>query len=136
MAPAKWKLEQGEGIYRTPYLRLPGNPLDDVLIIGAGSGSDVAIALSKQARHVDAVDIDPRILQIGVEQNPDRPYADKRVKMHTNDGRAFLESTGRKYDLVPFRAAQLADAGQRGLADPARIVPVHRRKRWRPCAST
>ena len=102
MAPAKWKLEQGEGIYRTPYLRLPGNPLDDVLIIGAGSGSDVAIALSKQARHVDAVDIDPRILQIGVEKNPDRPYADKRMKMHTNDGRAFLESTGRKYDLVLF----------------------------------
>jgi Spermine/spermidine synthase domain len=102
MAPAKWKLEQGEGTYRTPYLRLPGNPLDDVLIIGAGSGSDVAIALSKQARHVDAVEIDPRILKIGMEQNPDRPYADKRVKMHTNDGRAFLESTGRKYDLVLF----------------------------------
>ena len=102
MAPAKWKLEQGEAIYGTPYLRLPGNPLDDVLIIGAGSGSDVAIALSKQARHVDAVDIDPRILQIGMEQNPDRPYADKRVKMHTNDGRAFLESTDRKYDLVLF----------------------------------
>jgi spermidine synthase len=103
MAPAKWKLEQGEKrIYETPYLRLPGNPLDDVLIIGAGSGSDVAIALRKQARHVDAVDIDPRILEIGMEQNPDRPYADKRVKMHTNDGRAFLESTGRKYDLVLF----------------------------------
>ena len=102
MAPAKWKLEQGERIYGTPYLRLPGNPLDDVLIIGAGSGSDVAIALSKQARHVDAVDIDPRILKIGIEQNPDRPYADKRVTMHTNDGRAFLESTDRKYDLVLF----------------------------------
>ena len=122
MAPAKWKLEQGEGIYRTPYLRLPGNPLDDVLIIGAGSGSDVAIALSKQARHVDAVDIDPRILQIGVELNPDRPYADKRVKMHTNDGRAFLESTGRKVRPRSFRAARLADAGQRGLADPARAL--------------
>jgi len=101
MAPAKFKLE-GEGFYGTPYLRLPGNPLDDVLIIGAGSGSDVAIALSKQARHVDAVDIDPQILRIGLEQNPDRPYADKRVTMHTNDGRAFLESTGRKYDLVLF----------------------------------
>jgi hypothetical protein len=102
MAPAKFRLEQGESIYGTPYLRLPGNPLDDVLIIGAGSGSDVAIALGKQARHVDAVDIDPRILQIGMEQNPDRPYADKRVTIHNNDGRAFLESTDRKYDLVLF----------------------------------
>jgi SAM-dependent methyltransferase len=102
MAPAKWKLEQGERIYETPYLRLPNNPMRDVLIIGAGSGSDVAIALSKGAGHIDAVDIDPRILQIGAERNIDRPYADPRVTRHTNDGRAFLESTGRKYDLVLF----------------------------------
>ena len=116
MAPAKWKSEEAEGIYRTPYLRLPGNSLDDVLIIGAGSGSDVAIALSKQARHVDAVDIDPRILQIGVEKNPDRPYADKRATMHTNDGRAFLESTSRKYDLhlfaLPYSPTLVSGASQ------------------------
>lgn len=102
MAPAKWKLQQGERIYETPYLRLPRNPLQDVLIIGAGSGSDVAIALSEGAGRVDAVDIDPRILQLGAERNIDRPYADSRVTRHTNDGRAFLESTGRKYDLVLF----------------------------------
>ena len=102
MAPAKWKIEQGERIYETPYLRLPGNPLKDVLIVGAGSGSDVAIALREGAERVDAVDIDPRILEIGAQSNPDRPYADKRVSRHTNDGRAFLESTGRKYDLVLF----------------------------------
>lgn len=102
MAPAKWKIEQGERIYETPYLRLPGNTLDDVLIIGAGSGSDVAIALREGAGRIDAVDIDPRILQIGVELNPDRAYDDKRVHRHVNDGRAFLESTDRKYDLVLF----------------------------------
>ncbi|MCW3847602.1 spermidine synthase [Sphingomonas sp. LB-2] len=102
MAPAKWKIEQGERIYETPYLRLPGNALKDVLIVGAGSGSDVAIALSNGAGRVDAVDIDPRILQIGAELNIDRPYADPRVTRHTNDGRAFLESTDRKYDLILF----------------------------------
>ncbi len=102
MAPAQWKLEQGERIYATPYLRLPDNALGDVLIVGAGSGSDVAIALSKGARHVDAVDIDPRILEIGAEQNIDRPYSDARVTTHTNDGRAFLEGTDRKYDLILF----------------------------------
>jgi len=102
MAPAKWKIEQGERIYETPYLRLPNNPMQDVLIIGAGSGSDVAIALREGARRVDAVDIDPRILQIGAERNVDRPYANPGVTRHTNDGRAFLESTDRKYDLVLF----------------------------------
>ncbi|WP_447760528.1 spermidine synthase [Sphingopyxis panaciterrae] len=102
MAPAKWKIEQGERIYETPYLRLQGNAMQDVLVIGAGSGSDVAIALSEGARRVDAVDIDPRILEIGAQYNADRPYANPGVTRHTNDGRAFLESTGRKYDLVVF----------------------------------
>ena len=67
-----------------------------MLIIGAGSGSDVAIALSKGAKHIDAVDIDPRIMEIGVEKNPDHPYDDPRVTRHVNDGRAFLETHGRR----------------------------------------
>jgi SAM-dependent methyltransferase len=102
MAPAAWKLEQGERIYETPYLRLPGNSLQDVLIVGAGSGSDVAIALKKGAARVDAVDIDPQIMAIGAEHNIDQPYSDPRVTRHINDGRAFLESSGRKYDLILF----------------------------------
>ena len=73
-----------------------------MLIIGAGSGSDVAIALSKGAQHIDAVDIDPRIMDIGAEKNPDNPYADPRVTRHVNDGRAFLETTDTKYDLILF----------------------------------
>jgi SAM-dependent methyltransferase len=102
MAPAKYKIEQAERIYEEPYLRLPGKVKGDVLIVGAGSGSDVAIALREGARHVDAVDIDPRIMEIGREKNIDRPYADPRVTTHVNDGRAFLEGTDRKYDLILF----------------------------------
>ena len=102
MAPAQWKLEQGEQQYATPYLRIKDNSLDDVLIVGAGSGSDVAIALSKGATHIDAVDIDPRIMQIGLERNPDRAYETPRVTRHVNDGRAFLTGTDKKYDLILF----------------------------------
>lgn len=88
--------------YGLPYQRTAGNPLNNVLIVGAGSGSDVAIALSTGAKHVDAVDIDPRIMQLGVERNPDHPYSDPRVTRHVNDGRAFLESTTNTYDLILF----------------------------------
>ncbi len=93
---------QREPQYALPYERLDGNPLRNVLIIGAGSGSDVAIALRKGAEHVDAVEIDPRILQIGQERHPDRPYDDPRVSTYVNDGRAFLEQSERKYDLILF----------------------------------
>ena len=102
MAKTGWKLERASEIYRTPYERRNDAPLRNVLVVGAGSGSDVAIALEKGAEHVDAVDIDPRIVEIGVEGNPDRVYQDPRVTRHINDGRAFLENTDTRYDMILF----------------------------------
>jgi SAM-dependent methyltransferase len=102
MAPAAWKLQHAEAFYAAPYARANGNALNNVLIVGAGSGSDVAIALSKGAKHVDAVDIDPRMMQIGAELNPDHAYQDPRVTRHVNDGRAFLQMTDTTYDLILF----------------------------------
>ena len=87
--------------YGLPYERLTA-PLGRVLVVGAGSGSDVAIALARGAEHVDAVEIDPRILQIGQQRHPDRPYDDPRVSTYVNDGRAFLEQSGETYDLILF----------------------------------
>jgi len=101
MRAAQTRLRE-EPQYGLPYQRAAGNSLDNVLIIGAGSGSDVAIALSKGAKHIDAVDIDPRIMDIGAEKNPDHPYDDPRVTRHVNDGRAFLQTTDQKYDLILF----------------------------------
>jgi hypothetical protein len=101
MRSAELRLQE-EPQYGIPYERLEGNKLDRVLIVGAGSGSDVAIALSKGAKHVDAVEIDPRILQIGKQRHPDRPYQDPRVSAFVNDGRAFLEQSDTKYDLILF----------------------------------
>ena len=89
-------------VYFIPYERAGVDSLDDVLIVGAGSGSDVAVALAEGAQRVDAVEIDPRIQQIGAEQHPDRPYDDARVDVHINDARAFLEQSDDRYDLILF----------------------------------
>jgi hypothetical protein len=85
-----------------PHRHAPDNPLTDVLIIGAGSGNDVAIALSRGAGHVDAVEIDPLLYRLGRDLHPDRPYQDPRVTVHVEDGRAFLHDTERRYDLVLY----------------------------------
>ncbi|MGH2407673.1 MAG: spermidine synthase [Candidatus Limnocylindrales bacterium] len=88
--------------YDQVYKWFPARTFDQVLIVGAGSGSDVAVALSKGVGHVDAVEIDPAIQRIGIEQHPDQPYEDPRVTPIVNDGRAYLRTTDKQYDLVIF----------------------------------
>lgn len=97
MAP----LARKEYFYQWPYTVF-GPTFDDVLILGAGSGTDVAAALVNGARHVDAVEIDPAILQLGLDGHPDRPYADARVHLVADDARHFLRTSTRRYDLVVF----------------------------------
>ncbi|MFC5829677.1 spermidine synthase [Nonomuraea insulae] len=98
--PAAARL-QWEAQYGLPYDRTT-RPPKDVLIVGAGSGTDVAIALSKGANRVDAVEIDPKLRELGGSVHPDHPYDDPRVTTHVTDGRAFLERTDNKYDLILF----------------------------------
>jgi SAM-dependent methyltransferase len=79
-----------------------GPPFQDVLIIGAGSGNDIAHALRFGVNRIDAVEIDPVIQDIGIRYHPDRPYQDSRVVKHLDDGRHFLRTTAGKYDLVVY----------------------------------
>ncbi len=91
-----------EEFYDQVYRWFPERTYDEVLVVGAGSGSDVALALARGAKHVDAVEIDPAIQRLGIEQHPDKPYDDPRVTRIINDGRAFLRGTDKRYDLVVF----------------------------------
>jgi SAM-dependent methyltransferase len=88
--------------YRWPYRHVGDGSPGQVLIIGAGTGNDVAVALSEGARSVDAIEIDPVLHDIGVDRHPDRPYQDPRVTSYVEDGRAFLHRTDARYDLILF----------------------------------
>jgi spermine/spermidine synthase len=77
-------------------------PYKNVLVLGAGSGNDVASALLNGAEHVDAVEIDPGIADLGRRHNPNRPYDDPRVRLVIDDGRAFMNRTQGRYDLIVF----------------------------------
>jgi hypothetical protein len=86
--------------YSHPFTQKP-NP-DRVLILGAGMGNDVAAALRAGAKHVDAVEIDPGIIDLGRKYHPEHPYDDPRVSIIANDARAFLERTSQRYDVIVF----------------------------------
>jgi spermidine synthase len=97
MAPVDHK----EYFYQWPYMVF-GDTFANVLVLGAGSGTDVAAALKHGAKHVDAVEIDPVIVRLGRQYHPDKPYSDPRVTVVTDDARHFLRTTTKKYDLVVF----------------------------------
>jgi hypothetical protein len=78
-------------------VRNPG----EVLVVGAGTGNDVAAALRHGATHVDAVEIDPVILHLGREYHPECPYDSPRVTVHVDDGRPSSRNQTR-YDLIVF----------------------------------
>jgi len=98
MIPWQYK----EPFYRRVYELFPGSSFHHALILGAGSGSDTATALAYGVQSVTAVEIDPIILQLGKQFNPDHPYSNPRVKLVVNDGRNFLENSTEHYDLIIF----------------------------------
>ena len=97
MAPVREK----EYFYQWPY-QVFGDRFEDVLILGAGSGTDVASALQHGAQRVDAVEIDPVIVRLGRQYHPDGPYKDPRVHIVTDDARHYLRTSEKQYDLIVF----------------------------------
>lgn len=94
-----------EPAYSLPHLlnRDAGNPpFEDVMVIGAGSGNDVQAALAHGAKHVEAVEIDPVLYELGRAHHPDRPYSDPRVSIQIDDGRSILRRGDRRYDLITY----------------------------------
>jgi len=102
MHPVSLDGPQPEVFYDQVYERFPTRVFTHALVVGAGSGTDVAYALAHHVALIDAVEIDPKILEIGMQLHPDRPYDDPRVRPHINDGRAFLRSDDGRYDLIIF----------------------------------
>lgn len=86
--------------YAVPYKLMQNQKLDDILVVGAGSGSNVKAACENGARHIDAVEIDPVIIKIGREFN--KYYADQRVNVVCDDARHYFNSCQKKYDLIIF----------------------------------
>ena len=86
--------------YHYPVRAMNG-PKGRALVLGAGTGNDVAMLLDEGFSEVHAVEIDPVIIQMG-RDHPNRPYDSDRVTVFNQDGRAFLRDTEYLYDLIVF----------------------------------
>lgn len=94
-------------LYEVPYRpeilsRSAGPRYGRVLVIGCGGGNEVALALARGASHVDAVDINPSVIEIGRRLHPDRPFQSPKVRAVVRDGRTFVRWSRDSYDLVVY----------------------------------
>ena len=97
--PGLVKEAPDENPYNMPFAFAPPSPR--VLIVGSGTGNDVAAAVRHKSSAVDAVEIDPGILAMG-KTHPEHPYSAPQVSTHVTDARAFMKRTHGPYDLVLF----------------------------------
>jgi spermidine synthase len=78
--------------------------LQDVLLISYGVGNTAdAITQLDSVRHVDVVDISPDVIELSRMIDATRgssPLDDPRIDVHIEDGRFFLQTVPRKYDLI------------------------------------
>lgn len=93
-------MRQHAAYYELPYLFKPSP--ERVLVVGSGTGNDVAAALRCRAGHVDAVEIDPVILYYGKTMHPEMPYQDNKVSSIVNDARTFIRQTNHRYDMIVY----------------------------------
>lgn len=99
--PHWFQTDGSDPMYNIAYQqRADQTPPKEVLVIGAGSGNDVAKAIEKGASNIDAVEIDRRLLDVAAQYHPAKPYDDPRVNVTIDDGRAYLERSDKKWDLI------------------------------------
>ncbi len=84
---------------------LPYQLLDrpDVLVLGAGGGGDVLLALHHGASRVDAVELNPSMTAFVAETFSEFAgyvYDDPRVTVHTAEARGYVAQDERHYDLI------------------------------------
>lgn len=101
-APERFPEElRGLSQYDIPF-RLVPRPRS-VLVVGSGTGNDVAGAIRHQVPEITAVEIDPVIIDLGRRFHPEHPYDPSHdVRIVNDDARSFFATTTQRFDLILF----------------------------------
>ena len=89
-----------------------------VLILGAGGGAEVLQALYHQSGHVDAVELNPQVVEL-----VNRKFADftgalyelPGVTIHNGEARGYIAASADRYDLIQVTLLDSFNASSAGL---------------------
>ena len=89
-----------------------------VLVLGAGAGADVLQALYQEVSAVDAVELNPQVIDL-VEHRfaafSGKPYSEPVVRLHVAEARRFIASSAEQYDLITVALLDAFGATAAGL---------------------
>ncbi len=89
-----------------------------VLILGAGGGADVLLALVNGAAKIDAVELNPQMTSLVTNTYSDfagHLYDDERITVHTQEARGFVARSKDRYDLIQVALLDSFAASGSGL---------------------
>jgi spermidine synthase len=89
-----------------------------VLIVGAGGGTDILQALFHSTPVIDAVELNPQLIDIVGRRYSDFNgglYQRRGVSVHAGDVRGFLSGNQNKYDLIQLSLMDAFNASASGL---------------------
>lgn len=99
---------------------LPFHLLDRprTLVLGAGGGADVLLALHHEAEAVDAVELNPQLVGLVRDTHAafaGHIYARDDVTVHVAEARAFVETSTRSWDVIQVALLDSFTAAASGL---------------------
>ncbi|WP_455206947.1 spermine/spermidine synthase domain-containing protein [Kaarinaea lacus] len=92
--------------------------IHEVLIIGAGGGADVLQAKFHQVDNIEAIELNPQIVDLLKTTYADftgHLYQQNDVTIHVTEARSFLSDTLLKYDLLQLALIDAFNASSSGL---------------------
>jgi hypothetical protein len=90
----------------------------EVLVLGAGGGTDVLQALHLGASRVDAVEVNAQLIQLVSQKFGNYSgalYEDPRVTVHVDEARGFVSASARQWDLIQLALLDSYGASAAGL---------------------
>jgi len=92
--------------------------LSDILILGAGTGSDVLQATFHAIKHIDAIELNPQVIDLvqrTYAEFSDYLYSSPHVNVHVDEARSYLAATDKTYDLINISLLDAFGASAAGL---------------------
>ena len=85
----------------------------EVLVVGAAGGQETKAALMYGAAHVDAIELVPTVVALGLERYAEFNgglFKDPRVSLSSNEGRAYLRASPHRYDIIQLHSNQTSSS--------------------------